>query len=471
MAAAVPYFSFALPDSPDRSAAAAAPPPPQNEEDEEDEDHVPRERQRRRLGDDNLEVHHPASPPDEEKGEEPAEESGVQARARERAEARERAAEERARAAERKAHEREAMESAKIALALNKEKNRAEERARRAAEVERREAKKRKFTRERDRLKRPPPLVPENEAGYRTRLRLQNYEIERILAKMGSAELPPPPRVVDTEGDAKQTTAELVQRNVDLLDALQVARRRARAARSESKAPLSDADDGSDVDSVAQAAPPPPPPAAAAAAAADVEGEEDEKDEDRLDLGRPELPINRVVREPHGRYNFTAMDIEDGLKWPGADANWCFMCVYGKDKRTATHVNYSQLEEYFREHQHEADTAHVLKTMQDMYEAKLRKAKGAPGDKPRPPWFRGCIWRHFTEHILDACVTLEGQLKTMGDVLNVIRDHHVFVKNPTTGERGVDHAAWDMWLKTQNQMFRQTPTAHALRAARASQPR
>lgn len=129
------------------------------------------------------------------------------------------------------------------------------------------------------------------------------------------------------------------------------------------------------------------------------------------------------------------------------DPDFCFLCDYSQSAHEAEdNQNLAGLLRYADENFHLVTPKTLVKEIQLYYNCNLRPYLAEP-----KVWRKEIIWRHFDEHAPSTRILHESTLRTYCDIMRVLRDGGLFLKEQSTGKLNVDKKVLDMFLRVERQ--------------------
>lgn len=132
------------------------------------------------------------------------------------------------------------------------------------------------------------------------------------------------------------------------------------------------------------------------------------------------------------------------------DPDFCFMCSVSQSKHdVAENQNLAGLIRYVDENFHLVRPKILVNDIQMYYNANLRPYL----DEPKV-WRKVTIFKHFDEHAPTDTIMQENTLRTYNDVMRVLRDNGLFLKDHFSSRLNVDKKALDMYVQVERQRTR-----------------
>lgn len=133
---------------------------------------------------------------------------------------------------------------------------------------------------------------------------------------------------------------------------------------------------------------------------------------------------------------------------PCDDPNWCFICyVKENENGAAGSQNYHHLLNFIEENKSKMSPRALVHQVQHFYNSNLRRRVN--GQKF---WTRRMIWEHIERHSPSNAVIMLDFKRTYHEGMLRLRDNGLFTRECTSGKKGINYNAFNMYIKLEKQM-------------------
>lgn len=156
----------------------------------------------------------------------------------------------------------------------------------------------------------------------------------------------------------------------------------------------------------------------------------------------PDEPLE--MWQPHRMQD---IDFSAEEEEPTDDPDWCFLCHVSQSRYDVSENKYLQgMLRYFDENYHLVAPKTLTSQAQLFYNTNLRPYLQEP-----KVWRKETIFKHFDQHAPTSRIMHEDTLRTYNNVMRVLRDDGLFLKEQNTGRLNVDKKALDMFIRVERQ--------------------
>jgi len=129
------------------------------------------------------------------------------------------------------------------------------------------------------------------------------------------------------------------------------------------------------------------------------------------------------------------------------DPQWCFLCRVSQSKYDAADNQHLQgLLKYMDENYHLVAPKTLCSEAQIYYNTHLRPYLMEP-----KVWRKAIIYEHLDQHAPTNRIMHEDSLRTYSNILRVLRDGGLFIKEQNTNRINVDRKVLDMYIRVERQ--------------------